>query len=227
MSWPATPAALAALPALTAPESISNGAINWGVRNSLRATVNANGVLQPRRWRRTQRSDSDMSGAGKFFTWPASTGQYEAGTPGRLVLHGSGSVGLCNTAHGYGTVLSDPTRGHRRGQIAPRHGRCHPSGQLLDQRSRRPRRRGDRRGREDARTRARAPAKRRSPGRSPTSAPTTPWAVVTTTATRPTARSSWPPVAPAASTCWAAPYKTVGTALNKLSVSIVHPEPTP
>jgi hypothetical protein len=50
-----------------------------------------------------------MAGAGKFFSWPATSGEYEPGTPGRLVLHGGGTVGLCNTAHGYGTVLSNPT----------------------------------------------------------------------------------------------------------------------
>ena len=50
-----------------------------------------------------------MSGAGKFFTWPGASGEYEAGTPGKLVLRGTGTVGVCNTAHGYGTVLSNPT----------------------------------------------------------------------------------------------------------------------
>jgi hypothetical protein len=107
-SWPTAPAAPLALPALTTPESIASGAINWGVRNSLRATVNTNGVFNLAGGA-TRSDPTDMSGPGKFFTWPSSSGAYETGTPGRLVLHGSGSVGLCNTAHGFGTVLSNPT----------------------------------------------------------------------------------------------------------------------
>ncbi|HVY79072.1 MAG TPA: HtaA domain-containing protein [Solirubrobacterales bacterium] len=107
-SWPVAPDAPAALPALSTPEALTNGAISWGLRNSLRATVNSNGVFNLSGG--ATRSDSvSMSGEGKFFTWPATGGEYEAGSPARLVLHGTGSVGLCNTAHGFGTVLANPT----------------------------------------------------------------------------------------------------------------------
>jgi Htaa protein len=108
-AWPAVPAAPQALPTLSSPSAVSSGAINWGVRNSLRNTVqSAPGVFNLSGG--ATRSDAvDMSGAGKFFTWPASGGEYEAGSPARLVLHGTGAVGLCNTAHGFGTVLSSPT----------------------------------------------------------------------------------------------------------------------
>ncbi len=107
-SWPAAPAAPAALPTLTAPESIANGSISWGVRNSLRNTVNSNGLFNLAGGA-TRSDPTNMEGPGKYFAWPAVSGSHEAGTPGRLVLEGTGSVGLCNTAHGFGTVLSNPT----------------------------------------------------------------------------------------------------------------------
>ena len=108
-AWPSVPTAPLALPTLSSPSAVSSGAINWGVRNSLRATVQtAPGVFNLSGG--ATRSDAvDMSGAGKFFTWPASGGEYEAGSPAKLVLHGTGTVGLCNTTHGFGTVLSNPT----------------------------------------------------------------------------------------------------------------------
>jgi hypothetical protein len=105
-AWPTAPAAPLALPALTAPESVSTASVSWGLRNSLRKTVQTVGVFN---LDGATQSDANMEGLGKFFTWPGTTGLYEAGTPGRLVLEGAGSVGLCNTTHGYGTVLSNPT----------------------------------------------------------------------------------------------------------------------
>jgi hypothetical protein len=112
-SWPATPAAPVALPALTSPLSIDSGAINWGVRNALRGTINGTGEFNLLDGATASHSvdPKDMSGAGKFFTWPATSGQYEPGAPGRLVLHAKGTVGLCQThaAQAYGTVISDPT----------------------------------------------------------------------------------------------------------------------
>ncbi|HEU4944179.1 MAG TPA: HtaA domain-containing protein [Solirubrobacterales bacterium] len=109
-SWPPAPAAPLALPVLSASqsESISEGSIDWGFRNSLRNTVQTNGVFNLSGG--ATRSDAlDMSGSGKFFSWPSTSGEYEPGIPGRLVLHGTGSVALCNTAHGFGTVLANPT----------------------------------------------------------------------------------------------------------------------
>lgn len=106
-SWPPAPAAPLAEPVLSTPESLTEGSIDWGFRNSLRNTVQTNGVFN---LSGTTRSDAvDMSGSGKFFSWPSTSGEYEAGTPGRLILHGTGSVGICNTAHGFGTVLANPT----------------------------------------------------------------------------------------------------------------------
>jgi hypothetical protein len=112
-SWPPTPAAPAALPALSSPEAVTAGAISWGVRNSLRGTINSTGQFNLSGGA-TRSDPTSMSGPGKFFTWPAGGGQYEAGgpgQPGRLVLNGSGTVGLCQThaLQAYGTVLSNPT----------------------------------------------------------------------------------------------------------------------
>ncbi len=108
-SWPPPPATPLAEPTLGASsEALTEGSIDWGFRNSLRNTVQTNGVFNLSGG--ATRSDAvDMSGAGKFFSWPAGSGEYEPGTPGKLVLRGSGTVALCNTAHGFGTVLSNPT----------------------------------------------------------------------------------------------------------------------
>jgi hypothetical protein len=112
-SWPAAPSAPAALPTLTSPLTVDSGAIKWGVRNALRGTINGTGEFNLSGGATASHSISpkEMSGAGKFFTWSATSGQYEPGTPGRLILHGTGTVGLCQTdpAQAYGTVISDPT----------------------------------------------------------------------------------------------------------------------
>ncbi len=105
-TWPTVPASPAALPTL--PDPVSAGDIDWGFRNSLRATVNSAGVFNLLGGA-TRSDPTSMAGAGKFFTWPSTTGTYEAGSPGRLVLQGTGTVGICNTTHGYGTVLANPT----------------------------------------------------------------------------------------------------------------------
>jgi len=226
MSWPATPAAPAALPALTAPESISSGAISWGVRNSLRKTVNENGVFNLAGGA-TRSDPTSMEGAGKFFTWPSSSGAYEAGAPGRLVLHGGGSVGLCNTAHGFGTVLSNPTvvidaaKSRLVMDVATRFGSSWTSGRV------------------DVADVATGSVVK-------TTAPDTPEdGEETITWTFPdlgidnsvgggdddsdSVNSSVKLAAGGTSglNLLGGSYKTVGTALNKLSVSIVHPEPTP
>jgi hypothetical protein len=107
--WPASPAAPVAAPTLSSPSSVSSGSIGWGVRNSLRNTVQTAPGVFNLSGGATRSDGADMSGAGKFFTWPGTSGEYEAGSPGRLVLRGTGSVGLCNTTHGFGTVLSNPT----------------------------------------------------------------------------------------------------------------------
>jgi hypothetical protein len=108
-SWPTAPAAAATLPSLTSPLSVDSGAINWGLRNSLRGTIFGTGVFNLLDG--ATKSDAVMAGPGKFFTWPATSGEFEPGSPGRLVLHGKGTVGLCQIEpmQAYGTVLSDPT----------------------------------------------------------------------------------------------------------------------
>jgi hypothetical protein len=112
-SWPTAPAAPTALPALTSPLPIDSGAINWGVRNGLRGTINGTGEFNLLDGVTSSHSVSpkEMAGPGKFFTWPATSGEYEPGTPGRLVLHAQGTVGLCQIEplQAYGTVISDPT----------------------------------------------------------------------------------------------------------------------
>jgi Htaa len=108
-SWPTAPAAPATLPSLTSPLQVDSGAINWGLRNSLRGTIFGTGVFNLLDG--ATKSEAVMAGPGKFFSWPATSGEFEPGTPGRLVLHGKGTVGLCQIEpkQAYGTVLSDPT----------------------------------------------------------------------------------------------------------------------
>jgi hypothetical protein len=224
-SWPAAPAALAALPTLTAPESISNGAISWGVRNSLRNTVNTNGVFNLAGGA-TRSDPTSMEGAGKYFTWPAVSGSHEAGTPGRLVLDGTGSVGLCNTAHGFGTVLSNPTvvidatKSRLVMDVATRLGTSWTSGRV---------------DLADVSTGSLEKTTAAGPG---DGEETITWTFPDLGADNApgggdddsdSANSSVKLAAGGTSglNLLGGSYKTVGTALNKLSVSIVHPDPAP
>lgn len=111
-SWPELPAGPAALPTLSAPEAIGEGSISWGLRTSLRNSVNATGVFNLADG--AEKTEANMSGTGKSFTWPSTSGEYQpagGGNPERLVLRGTGIVGICQShfAQAYGTVLSDPT----------------------------------------------------------------------------------------------------------------------
>lgn len=231
-SWPTAPAALAALPTLTAPEAIAGGTINWGVRNGLRSTVNSNGVFNLSGGATSSHPVSptkEMAGAGKYFTWPAVSGSHEAGTPGRLVLNGTGSVGLCNTAHGYGTVLANPTvvidgtKSRIVMDVASRLGSSWTSGRV------------------DLADVATAGVEKTVVAGPGGGEETITWtfpdlgadnAPGGTEANADDADSANSSVKLAAGGTSAlnllgAPYTTVGTALNKLSVSIVHPDPTP
>jgi hypothetical protein len=227
-AWPETPAAPAALPALTAPESISNGSINWGVRNSLRKTVNSNGVFNLAGGA-TRSDPTDMEGPGKYFTWPAVSGSHEAGTPGRFVLNGTGSVGLCNTAHGFGTVLSNPTvvidgvKSRLVMDVATRLGTSWTNGRvdLADvatggvEKSVGP---GPGAGEETVTWTFPDLGADNAPGGTEGNADD---ADSTNSSVRLAAGGT------SGLNLLGGSYKTVGTALNKLSVSIVHPDPTP
>lgn len=231
-SWPAAPAALAALPTLTAPESIASGAINWGVRNALRSTVNSNGVFNLAGGATSSHPVSptkEMSGPGKYFTWPAVSGSHEAGAPGRLVLNGTGSVGLCNTAHGYGTVLANPTvvidgaKSRLVMDVASRLGSSWTSGRV------------------DLADVATAGVEKTVTAGPGAGEETITWTFPDLGADNAaggtgadaddedSANSSVKLAAGGTSglNLLGGSYKTVGTALNKLSVSIVHPDPTP
>ena len=198
------------------------------MRNSLRATVNSNGVFNLAGGA-TRSDPSNMSGPGKFFTWPASTGAYEAGTPGRLVLNGSGSVGICNTAHGYGTVLSNPTvvidgtKSRLVMDVATRLGSSWTSGRV---------------DLTDVATGSVEKTAVDGPGSGEETitwtfpdlgADTAPGGTGADADDEDSASSSVKLAAGGTSglALLGGSYKTVGTALNKLSVSIVHPDPTP
>lgn len=107
-------------------EEVDSGGLDWGVRSSLRTTVNmtgefnlANGATASDEYFGNGGSGTrSMNGASKFFTWPAaaSGSLYDAGGPGnaddRLILRTQGRVALCQsdpTRGSYGTVLSNPT----------------------------------------------------------------------------------------------------------------------
>ncbi|MGK2931324.1 MAG: HtaA domain-containing protein [Solirubrobacterales bacterium] len=112
-AYPDTPGRPAALPALATPVTATGGRLDWGIRSGLRGTMSSPGGQFNVSGGATRSDPVTMAGAGKFFTWPSSAASYDAGAAGdaddSLVLHGSGSVGLCQTAHGYGTVISDPS----------------------------------------------------------------------------------------------------------------------
>jgi len=110
------------VPSLTSPVTGSGGTINWGFRRSLRSSVAATGSFQLLGGATEGypgsmgggASPAPTGGEGKFFRFPVSEYQYEAGTadPGddRLVATSDATVGFCNPAAGnYGLVLSKPT----------------------------------------------------------------------------------------------------------------------
>ena len=101
----------AAEPILDSPEEVT-GSLDWGIRQGLRGSA-----MTPRQFNTTANTTlsnpSDMTGVGKYFSWNAASGTYDAGDPGsaddRLVLNGLGSIAICNVNHGYGVVFSDPS----------------------------------------------------------------------------------------------------------------------
>ena len=120
---PAVDFALAPLPTLTAPVSGEGGTINWGFRRGTRNVVVLGGGAFSMLSGASESYPGNMGGGnsaapsgglGKFFRFPVSEYQYEAGTadPGddRLIATSDASVGFCNPDAGnYGVVLSKPT----------------------------------------------------------------------------------------------------------------------
>ncbi len=134
-NWVADGERPAAAPDLSGGTAVQGGGMDWGVRTALRGSVNGTGEFNlfggatasntpyvgngPGSLPYPQPGGTgQMSGGGKFFTWPAAgsdAGFYDAGGAGnaddRLVLKGTGRVGFCNVLPimSYGTVLSNPT----------------------------------------------------------------------------------------------------------------------
>lgn len=134
--WKGDAARAAAAPDLSAATAVTGGGFNWGFRSSLRGSVNGTGEFNPALGatasntpyygnggetpvfpRPVSPGAGQMSGPGKFFTWPAATtgGFYDAAGAGnaddRLVLKTQGRVAFCQTqgAQAYGVVFSEPT----------------------------------------------------------------------------------------------------------------------
>jgi hypothetical protein len=134
--WRGTPENPAATPDLSSATPVTGGRFDWGLRESLRGTVNSSGLynLSPG----TTASNSyvgtgtgatappvppgnparDMgSNPARFFSWPASSsaGFYDPAGAGplddRLVLHTAGRIAFCQVEgnQSYGVVLSNPT----------------------------------------------------------------------------------------------------------------------
>jgi hypothetical protein len=133
-AWKGNAAPAAAQPDLSAKTALTGGDFKWGLRGSLRGTINTTGEFNlfgttasntpyfgngPGSVPRTTPAPGQMgSTAGRHFIWPAassSTGFYDAGGAGntddRLVLRTTGRVAFCQSesAQAYGTVLSNPT----------------------------------------------------------------------------------------------------------------------
>jgi len=134
--WKGDAGAAAAAPDLSAKTAVTGGGLEWGFRSSLRGSVNGTGEFNPALGatasntpyygnggetpvfpRPVSPGAGQMSGAGKFFTWPAAStgGFYDAAGAGnaddRLVLKTQGRVAFCQTqgAQAYGVVFSEPT----------------------------------------------------------------------------------------------------------------------
>lgn len=110
-NWPETPA-LPLSAAITGAATADAG-FDWGVKQGMRGMNPFNPIAIATSPGVTPSNPSDMTGPGKFFTWPGSTGAHDPAGPGRvddrLVQRFKGTVGLCSKMHGFGTVISDPT----------------------------------------------------------------------------------------------------------------------
>lgn len=115
-TWPATPAPLtsvAGISGATGAKATTDGSLDWGVRQGMRGSM-FNAIVIYNSPDVTRSNNSDMTGAGKFFTWPAAAtpGSHLAGEAGladdKAVIPLAGTVGLCSEAHGYGTVITAP-----------------------------------------------------------------------------------------------------------------------
>ncbi len=131
--WKSNPARPAALPTLTGATALTGGGLDWGFRSSLRGSLNSTGEFNlaggttanatyfgngPGGTPRTAPAPGAMSGAGKFFTWPAAStaiGSYAANGAGtaddQAIVNLGGTVAFCQTqsAQLYGTIFSNPT----------------------------------------------------------------------------------------------------------------------
>jgi hypothetical protein len=116
------------LPTLTSPVVRTGknlGTINWGFRRSPRATTFSGGGANAFQLLggASESFPGSMGGGpslppagglGKFFRFPISSYQYEAGAPDpaddRLIATSSATVGFCNVAQGnFGLIISKPT----------------------------------------------------------------------------------------------------------------------
>lgn len=98
------------------------GTINWGFRRPTRATVASTGGKFLTYGGASEGFPGSMGGGnalppdgglGKFFRFPISSYEYEAGTAepedDRLIAHSEATVAFCNSNHGYGLAISNPT----------------------------------------------------------------------------------------------------------------------
>lgn len=131
--WSASPNPAAAVPTLTG-TAVTGGNFNWGFRRSLRASLNAtgdfnvaggasasdavyygNGGNNGMRVTPGSLPSGQMGDAGDFFTWPTTSGTYNANGVGdsddQLVMQTEGVVGFCqvSSAQRYGIIFANPT----------------------------------------------------------------------------------------------------------------------
>lgn len=86
----------------------TSASLDWGVKKGLRGTPPYNVITPTVGDGATMSNPGDMTGDGKYFTWPGTAGTLDA-TGDRLVQSFQGKVGLCQKVHGFGTVITDPT----------------------------------------------------------------------------------------------------------------------
>lgn len=86
----------------------TDASLDWGVKQGLRGVVPFNVITPTAGDGATMSNPTDMTGAGKYFTWTGTAGTWDA-AGGRLVQSFKGKVGLCQKQHGFGTVITDPT----------------------------------------------------------------------------------------------------------------------
>jgi Tol biopolymer transport system component len=101
---PEQPGAPAAGPALSSPQAIAGGSVDWGFRSSFRNYVSGGNGNPPIGTQGGAAINPDGS-----FAFPIDAGQIEAGSEPRAIFEGKGSAVFCYPSHFFRIAMLNPT----------------------------------------------------------------------------------------------------------------------